>query len=97
MSVDSAYLNEFATKLQTDIGKVVINDTIEISTFSTEEVTDNVYELIFNILASQTTQIDSIKLKKLDDTLLFSDPVDIPVTEDEVVIRHVITISEVIS
>jgi hypothetical protein len=96
MSVDSSYFNEMATKFKTDMAKVVINDSIEISSFAVEDVSANVYELIFNVLASATTQIDSIKLKKGDNTLLLSDTVDIPITEDEVVIRHLVTISEVI-
>ena len=97
MSIDATYLSSIADKFKSDIAKAVINNTIEISSFELEQVTDQVYELIFNVLAFDTTQIDNIKLKKADDTLIISDNVDIPITEDEVVIRHLITINEEVS
>ena len=96
MSVDSTYLNEIATKFRTDIEKVVINDSIEISSFTSETVSANVYELVFSVLSSQTSQINTIKLKKSSNALLFSENVIIPITEDEVIIRHLIRINEVI-
>ena len=97
MSLELNYLNEILTKIETDIDNVYVNDSIEISSFVLEQIINNLYELKFSVLQSQTTQINNLKLRKSDNSVISSHDVDIPITESEVHIRYKYTISEVVS
>jgi len=94
--IETTYLNEFATKINTDVTKVLINDIIEITDFALKNVTGSVFQLKFNVLKSQTELITNIKLKKTNDDVVSNNDVSILVPFDEIIIRHTITISEVI-
>ena len=93
MTIQASYLNEIASKFETDINNVFINNSIVINSFDLEQVTTNLYEVKFTVLAAQTTQIDNIKLRKSDNSVVVENDVDIPITETEVEIRHNITVS----
>jgi len=97
MSLEATYLSDIATKFETDINNVLVNDSIVVSSFNSELVTNNVYDISFTVLQSQTTQIDNIKLRKSDNTVISDQNLDIPVTENEVRIAYKYTVSEVIS
>jgi len=93
--IEADYISELATKISTDITKVLINNSIEITSFTLKSVTDNIFTLKFNVLKSQTELITNIKLKKTDETAISDNDVNILVNFTEVIIRQTITISEV--
>jgi len=95
--IQATYLNEIMQYTKTQISKALVNDSIEITSFNLEIVSENQYEVTFSVMAVDTTQINNIKLCKSDDTVIIDDDVNIPMTGNEAVIRYVLTISEVIS
>ena len=96
MSIQSAYLNEVATYTNTQITKVVINNSITITSFELKQVASNVFLIKFRVTSAQTALITSIKLEKTDSTVISDNTVSIPVSTEEVLIRQTITISEVV-
>ncbi len=96
MSIYSGYLNSIANNVMNDVDNVLINDSIVINSFTSEQVTSNAYELIFNVEQVQTSQITNIKVRKSDNSLISDTDVNIPIVQNEVVMRHLITISEVL-
>ena len=93
--IESTYLNEIATKIETDVDNVLVNDSIVVSVFELEQVTDNVYEVKFTVLADDTTLVENIKLRKADESVISDNDVNIVVDAFEMSIRQTITISEV--
>jgi len=93
--IESSYLESIATKIETDADNVLINDSILISTFELEKVTGSTYEVKFGVLAVDTTQINNIKLRKADNSVISSNDVTIPIASTEAIIRQIITVSEV--
>lgn len=96
MSIYSGYLNSIANNVMNDVDNVLINNSIVINSFTSEQVTSNAYELIFNVEQIQTSQITNIKVRKSDNSLISDTNVNIPIVQNEVVMRHLITISEVV-
>ena len=94
--IESTYLNEIATKIETDVDNILVNDSIVVSEFELEQVTDNVYEVKFTVLADDTTLIENIKLRKAGNSVISDNDVNIVVDTFEMSIRQNITISEVV-
>ena len=94
--IEPSYLADIAIKIETDITKVIINNSITINSFTLEHVTGSMYELKFLVAAVQTTLITNIKLAKANDTVISSNDVSIPISTNDVQIRQTITVSEVI-
>jgi len=93
--IQTTYLTEMATKIQTDVTKVLINNAITINSFVLEQVTDSTYELKFNVTSAQTTLIENIKLQKTDNTVISDNDVSIPISVSEIQIRQTILVDEV--
>lgn len=92
-SVQQALLNDAATFVSGDIASVLINDSIEISNFRTNQVSDNKVSIEYVVTPEMTNVITDIKLRKADNTVLTRSSVYVPVTE-LVVSKHIITVKE---
>lgn len=97
MSLETSYLNEIADKFDSDLDNVLVNDSLVVNVFDVKQVTANIFEAEFTVLKADTAQIDNIKLRKSDNSLISDEDVDIPITEEEIEIKYKYTISEVIS
>lgn len=97
MSIDTAYLSDVAGYVMNDVDHVLIDNIIQINSFSIERVVGNVYEVQFTVTAIQTPEITNIKLRRADNSVVSNDDVIITIPTNEIVIRHTITISEVIN
>lgn len=97
MSIQSSYLVEIANKVDTDVTRVLVNDSIVITSFLLHLVSGNTYTLTFNVTQVQTNQITNIKLQKTNGTTISDVTVSIPITTSYITITGTITISEVIS
>lgn len=92
-SVQSALLNDAAKFVASDVASVLINDTIEVSTFKLKQVSDNVASIEYEVLPSMTNLMTNIKLRNAQGKVLTECVVYVPVTQT-VVSKHLLTVKE---
>ena len=90
--IQQSYLNEVANKVHTDIAKVVINDTVEITAFQVKQLTASTVRLEFIIPQGSVPNVTKIQLRKSNNAIIRSSSVFIPITSDTL-IKHNITVS----
>lgn len=93
-SIQDKFLNDIATFSADDINNVLLNDTVVISSFDTKTATDNVATIEYTVPTDLgLTEITDIKLRDVDNNILTSSTVYVPVV-DEVIIKHDIFVKE---
>lgn len=93
-SIQNKFLNDIATFSADDIDNVLLNDTEVISSFDTKTAVDNVATIEYTIPADLgLTEITNIKLRDIDNNILTSSTVYVPIVED-VVVKHNISVKE---
>ena len=92
-SITPTLLNSTANFVASQIGKVLLNGTVSITTFKTKKVTDNTVSVEYEVTPSMVDVITNIKLMKQDGTVLTESVVYVPVTQI-VISKHIITVKE---
>lgn len=93
-SIQNSFLNDIATFSALDIDNVLVNDTEEISTFSTREADANVAIIEYTIPTSLgISTVTNIKLRDTENTVLTNSTVYIPILED-VIVKHKLIVKE---
>ena len=92
-SIQQALLNDTANFVSGDIASVLINDSVVITEFRLNQVSDNIVSIEYDVSPAMTTLITDIKLRKADDTVLTQSSVYVPVTQD-IISKHIITVKE---
>lgn len=90
------FLNEIAEYVDGRVAKVVLNGNYEITNFEAKAVTDNTLALRYIIPAAEVSIVTKIELKSVEDELITSNDVHVPITSDTLMLQT-ITAKEVIS
>ena len=92
-SIKDALIEDTANFVLSDIHSVLINDTVEITDFRVSAVVYNVVTLEYQVTPAMCSEIENIKLRKKDGTVLTESQVYVPVTAN-VLSKHNIKIKE---
>lgn len=92
-SIKDALIEDTANFVLSDIHSVLINDTVEITDFRVSAVVYNVVTLEYQVTPAMCSEIENIKLRKEDGTVLTESQVYVPVTAT-VLSKHNIKIKE---
>lgn len=92
-SIQQTLLNDTANFVSGDIASVLINDSVVITEFRLNQVSNNIVTIEYDVYPTMTTLITDIKLRKADDTVLTQSSVYVPVTQD-IISKHIITVKE---
>ena len=92
-SIKDALIEDTANFVLSDIHSVLINDTVEITDFRVSAVVHNVVTLEYQVTPAMCSEIENIKLRKEDGTVLTESQVYVPVTAN-VLSKHNIKIKE---
>ena len=92
-SIKDALIEDTANFVLSDIHSVLINDTVEITDFRVSAVVYNVVTLEYQVTPAMCSEIENIKLRKEDGTVLTESQVYVPVTAN-VLSKHNIKIKE---
>lgn len=82
-------LHDVAEYVNSRVAKVVINGTYTITDFEVKAVTDNVLALNYVVPVSQVSLITLVELKDAVDNVLSSDPVNVPITADHLMLQTI--------
>ncbi|MCD9026059.1 ketopantoate hydroxymethyltransferase [Cohnella silvisoli] len=93
--IAQTYLNELTTYTNTKIAKVVLNDTVEITSFLLKSTTDNVLTIEYLVLMGTVATVTKMELKSSAGAVVSTRTVNVPIIEDTIM-RHVITLEEVV-
>jgi hypothetical protein len=92
--IPTTYLTELATYTKDKISKVVVNGSVEITSFYIKQVNDQIVELEYMITHGSVEDALLIELKSATDVVISSNPVYIPIQSDTI-IKQKIKVSEV--
>ncbi len=93
MSATQDFKDELATYTENEISKILINDTLEITSFYIKTVSDNVITLTFNVLKSQVSSITNIKVLKVDNSVIMNTNETITIVNDGVHLTYEIEVN----
>jgi hypothetical protein len=82
-------LHDVAEYVNSRVAKVVINGTYVITNFEVKAVTDNVLALNYVVPVSQVSLITLVEVKDSDDNVLTSNPVNVPITADHLMLQTI--------
>lgn len=91
--ITDRFLGNVTEYVNTNIAKVVINQTHEITKFSVKAVQDNVLTIEYMVKAANVDVINQIQLRDGSGALVSENQVYVPVPSDTI-IRQTITVSE---
>lgn len=92
-SLQSSLFNDVADFTASDIASVLLNDSVDISSFVTKQASANLVDIEYNVSTSQVQSITNIKLKNSSGEVLSEAVVYVPLLED-VLMKHTITVKE---
>lgn len=82
-------LHGVAEYVNSRVAKVVINGTYTITDFEVKAVTDNVLALNYIVPVAEVSLITLVELKDAADNVLTSDPVNVPITADHLMLQTI--------
>lgn len=91
--ITDRFLGSVAEFINTNVSKVVLNQTHEITDFSIKSVQDNVLTIEYMVFAADVNLINQIQLWDGSGALVSENQVYVPVPSDTI-IRQTITVSE---
>ncbi len=92
-SITDNLLTATANFVMDEISKVVLNGSVEITTFSVKRVVNNTVEVEYEVTPAQVNTITRLQLCKADGTILTDVTVYVPILDDTV-INHKINVKE---
>lgn len=94
--IAASYLAELTSYTNTKVTKVVLNDSIEITSFLLKEASANVFTLEYLVAFGTITTVTKMELKSAAGSVVSTRTVNVPIVEDTIM-RHVITVEEVVA
>lgn len=82
-------LHDVAEYVNSRVAKVLINGTYTITNFDVKAVTDNVLALNYIVPVAEVSLITLVELKDADDNVLTSDPVNVPIAADHLMLQTI--------
>ena len=92
-SITDNLLAATANFVMDEVSKVVLNGSVEITTFSVKRVVNNTVEVEYEVTPAQVNTITRLQLCKADGTILTDVTVYVPILDDTV-INHKINVKE---
>jgi hypothetical protein len=92
--IESSFLGTVAGFINNYVSKVLLNGTVEITTFSKKEVRDNVLHLEYLVPAAVVSEVRLIQLQNAAGKTVSSNTVYVPISTDTF-IKQSIEVSEV--
>lgn len=90
----SSFLNDVARFVDANISKVVLNDTVEITSFSVKEVTGSTVGMQYIVPAADVSLVTKIELKDASNNIKTTNNVYVPITTDTLLL-HTVQVKEV--
>ncbi|MFD3260810.1 ketopantoate hydroxymethyltransferase [Paenibacillus lentus] len=90
----SSFLNDVARFVDANISKVVLNDTVEITSFSLKEVTGSTVGMQYIVPAADVSLVTKIELKDANNNIKTTNNVYVPITTDTLLL-HTVQVKEV--
>lgn len=90
----SSFLNDVARFVDANISKVVLNDTVEITSFSVKEVTGSTVGMQYIVPAADVSLVTKIELKDANNNIKTTNNVYVPITTDTLLL-HTVQVKEV--
>lgn len=81
------FLNELANVVEQKIAKVVLNASVEITEFEVKQVDSQVVTLNYLVPASAVSVINLIELRAVDDSVISTNTVEVPITADTIMVQ----------
>lgn len=90
----SSFLSDVARFVDANISKVVLNDTVEITSFSVKEVTGSTVGMQYIVPAADVSLVTKIELKDANNNIKTTNNVYVPITTDTLLL-HTVQVKEV--
>lgn len=87
--ITTGLLHDVAEYVNNRVAKVVINKTYTITKFEVKAVTNNVLALNYVVPVSEVSLITLVELKDAADNVLSSDPVNVPIAADHLMLQTI--------
>lgn len=87
--IETQFLNDVATYVDSRVAKVVLNGSHEIADFEVKQVTDRTLALNYIIPAAEISVVTSIELRDANENVITSNAVNIPVTSDTLMLQTI--------
>ncbi|MNJ28660.1 hypothetical protein D3C77_232040 [compost metagenome] len=84
-----SFLNDVARFVDANISKVVLNDTVEITSFSVKEVTGSTVGMQYIVPAADVSLVTKIELKDANNNIKTTNNVYVPITTDTLLLHTV--------
>ncbi|NWL87047.1 ketopantoate hydroxymethyltransferase [Paenibacillus sp. 79R4] len=85
----STFLSDIANYTNAKIAKVVLNDTVEVPSFTIKEVDGSMITMQYIVPATLVTIINKIELKDKDDNVISSNNVYVPIATDTLLLQNI--------
>lgn len=87
--ITTQFLNKTANFINTQVAKVVINGTYEITDFDVKQVTGNTLALNYLVPVADVSLITEIEIKDDQDNVISYNNVYVPITTDHMMIQAI--------
>ncbi|MFC4601862.1 ketopantoate hydroxymethyltransferase [Cohnella hongkongensis] len=87
--IDTQFLSDVADYVNGRIAKVILNGTVDITNFTVKEVSERTVILQYIIPVADVSLVELIELKDTSGNLITSNPVEIPITSDTLMLQTV--------
>lgn len=87
--ITAQFLNKTANFINSEVAKVVINGTYEITNFDVKQVTGNTLALNYLVPVADVSLITEIELKDDQNNVISSNNVYVPITTDHMMIQAI--------
>ncbi len=87
--ITAGLLHDITSYVEGCVAKVVINGTYEIVDFEVKAVTDNMMALNYIVPFADISLITLIELLDTNDIILSSNPVNVPITADHMMLQTI--------
>ncbi|EJW14708.1 hypothetical protein [Paenibacillus alvei] len=87
--ITTGLLHDVAEYVNSRVAKVVINKNYTITKFEVKAVTNNVLALNYVVPVSEVSLITLVELKDAADNVLSSDPVNVPIAADHLMLQTI--------
>lgn len=85
----NSFLNDVARFVDTNIAKVVLNDTVEITNFTVKEVTGSTVGMQYIVPAADVSLVTKIDLRDANNNIKTTNNVYVPITTDTLLLQTV--------
>lgn len=85
----NSFLNDVARFVDSNIAKVVLNDTVEITNFTVKEVTGSTVGMQYIVPAAEVSLVTKIDLRDANNNVKTTNNVYVPITTDTLLLQTV--------